>query len=298
VLVALGTGQCAMKPPFVKVVPDEVERFGAPAAIVLAHIRYRCESDGPDRFEIDGVRWWRVSTVDLGSEVGLSRQTVRTALLALSQVVSANAFTRWDADARTIDQTRAYRVLTCERLESTEPDVRMVASNQDVVGINHDPGWNQPGAWLESTNVPSIETLETKDREEGEAPARQHEPPSAELVPDRLNDRPPQTNPRGTRGTRLSPDWMPSQDVIDAMTSECPNVDLEAEHRKFIDHWTDKTGKDATKVTWDGTWRNWIRREAKFQQRSGPTRNGRSTADLRVEQTQALKDQPSRLELG
>jgi hypothetical protein len=294
--VALGTGQCAVKPPFVRVVPDEVERFGAPAAIVLAHIRYRCESDGPDRFEVDGLRWWRVSTVDLGSEIGLSRQTVRTALRTLNQVVSANAFTRWDADARTIDQTRAYRVLTCEGLESTEPDVRMVACNQDVVDSNQGRGWNQPGTWLESTNVPSIETLETKDREEGEAPARQHEPPGTELVPDQLNDRPPQTDPRGAR---LPDRWKPDQPVIDAMRTKYPHIDLGAEHDKFTDYWIAKAGKDARKVNWNATWRGWIRRAAEdSSRRSGPTRNGRSTADLRVEQTQALKAEPARLELG
>jgi hypothetical protein len=64
------------------------------------------------------------------------------------------------------------------------------------------------------------------------------------------------------RGTRLTPNWMPSQAVRDAMKAECPTVDFHAEHRKFIDYWTDKTGKDATKVSWDGTWRNWIRRAA------------------------------------
>jgi hypothetical protein len=131
-------------PPFVRVLPDEVLRYGAPAAIVLAHIRYRCESEGEDRFTVDGLRFWRVSHVDLGSEVGLSRQSVRTALSALIGIVSAKTFPQWDADARTVDQTRAYSVLTSEGLESTAADVQMVDTNQDRVGINHDPGWNQP----------------------------------------------------------------------------------------------------------------------------------------------------------
>jgi hypothetical protein len=284
-----------MRPPFIRTLPDEVERYGAPAALVLAHIRYRCDSDGPDRFEVDGVRWWRVSHVDLGSEVGLSRQTVRTALRALNQVVSANTFPRWNAEARTIDQTRAYRVVTCERLESTEPDVQMVESNQDVVGTNQGHGWKQPGTGLESTNVPSTETLKTKDREGREAPAQEHDSPSAELVPDQLNDRPPQTNPRGTR---LPDGWEPERAVVEAMGAECPHINLRAEHAKFTDHWLSTAGQRGVKANWNATWRNWIRKEAEFRQRSGPTRNGRSTADLRVETTQALKHQPSQLELG
>jgi hypothetical protein len=93
------------------------------------------------------------------------------------------------------------------------------------------------------------------------------------------------TPPEASRnGTRLDPEWMPKQSTIDAMKVECPHVDLQAEHRKFVDHWTDKTGKDATKRTWDGTWRNWIRRAAE----SGHVRaslkvvNGGSTVDDKV----------------
>jgi hypothetical protein len=163
-----------------------------------------------------------------------------------------------------------------------------------LVGINHDPGWNQPGTGLESTNVPSTETSKTKDREEGEARARPEEPAGAEIVPEQLNDRPPQINPRGTR---LPDGWKPDQPVIDAMRTKYPHIDLGAEHDKFTDYWIAKAGKDARKVDWNATWRGWIRRAADDSSRRSGARNGRSTADLRVAQTQALKLQPSRLEL-
>lgn len=64
------------------------------------------------------------------------------------------------------------------------------------------------------------------------------------------------------RGTRLPDNWIPSEFTIAAMRSECPTVDHKAEHRKFLDYWTAKSGKDATKLDWDATWRNWIRRAA------------------------------------
>jgi hypothetical protein len=54
------------------------------------------------------------------------------------------------------------------------------------------------------------------------------------------------------------------------MKTECPHVNLEAEHRKFVDYWTDKTGKDATKLSWEGTWRNWMRRASE----AAPKSNG------------------------
>lgn len=73
------------------------------------------------------------------------------------------------------------------------------------------------------------------------------------------------------RGTRLSDDWMPSQAAIDAIKFECPNVDLKAEHRKFIDYWTDQTGAKAVKQSWEGTWRNWMRRAGENQPRAAPS---------------------------
>jgi hypothetical protein len=61
------------------------------------------------------------------------------------------------------------------------------------------------------------------------------------------------------RGQRLQPDWIPSEATRAEMATQCPLVDLHAEHVKFIDHWIAKTGRDATKLDWDATWRNWIR---------------------------------------
>lgn len=100
----------------------------------------------------------------------------------------------------------------------------------------------------------------------------------------------PQASPPSKRGTRLSADWMPTQQAINAMKTECPHVDLEAEHRKFIDYWTDKTGKDATKLSWDGTWRNWIRRAS---ERAGPNSSSGSAVDDKVQGWLDMANQPT-----
>ena len=92
------------------------------------------------------------------------------------------------------------------------------------------------------------------------------------------------------RGCRLPDNWMPAQPVIDAMKAERPDVDLEAEHLKFVDYWTAKSGKDAVKLDWDATWRNWIRNARPSpQSRAAPV----STTDARIAAAQALKDQPA-----
>lgn len=62
------------------------------------------------------------------------------------------------------------------------------------------------------------------------------------------------------RATRIPDGWTPSDELANAMLAECPTVNQQAEHRKFVDYWTGKSGKDATKVDWNATYRNWIRR--------------------------------------
>lgn len=68
-----------------------------------------------------------------------------------------------------------------------------------------------------------------------------------------------QAQPPKNRATRITSDWMPDRPVIEAMKTERPDVDFDAEHRRFIDYWLGKSGRDATKVDWNATWRNWIR---------------------------------------
>lgn len=92
----------------------------------------------------------------------------------------------------------------------------------------------------------------------------------------------PETPPKATRtrGSKIDPDWMPSQSVIDAMKAECPQVDLEAEHRKFIDHYL---GNGKTMKDWDAAWRNWIRKAPEMTRRPLKVVNGgSSTVDDKV----------------
>lgn len=77
------------------------------------------------------------------------------------------------------------------------------------------------------------------------------------------------------QGTRLPDDWRPSPELIAAVREERPDVDLRTETAKFRDHWHAKAGKDATKLDWDATYRNWIRnarRPTGFSQHAAPER--------------------------
>jgi hypothetical protein len=67
---------------------------------------------------------------------------------------------------------------------------------------------------------------------------------------------------RAPRGERLPEGWTLPREwgvwAIEAYPQWTPEkVRLEAE--RFADHWRSKTGKDATKLDWLATWRNWCR---------------------------------------
>ncbi len=69
------------------------------------------------------------------------------------------------------------------------------------------------------------------------------------------------TSTRTARGSRITSDWIPSPELIDQMRTECPGVNLEAEHRVFVDYWIAQPGQKGVKVDWEATWRNWMRRK-------------------------------------
>ena len=86
---------------------------------------------------------------------------------------------------------------------------------------------------------------------------------------------------RAARATRIPDGWIPTDDLANAMAAECPTVDQRHEHRKFVDYWKAKSGKDATKTDWDATYRNWIRRAAESNPRPRATQ---ATGNQRAQQ--------------
>lgn len=63
--------------------------------------------------------------------------------------------------------------------------------------------------------------------------------------------------PSAPRARRCPDGWAPPQDALDAMTSECPGVDLARETAQFRD-WEFKDPK----TDWPAAWRRWIRKAA------------------------------------
>lgn len=69
--------------------------------------------------------------------------------------------------------------------------------------------------------------------------------------------------PKGTsrprsRGTRIPADFAVAPAMVAWARANCPTVDGQRETLKFINYWQAKSGKDAVKVDWVATWRNWM----------------------------------------
>ena len=73
-------------------------------------------------------------------------------------------------------------------------------------------------------------------------------------------ERDTKVSPKKVRGTRLSKDWNLPKDWGDwAIREGWSDSVIRTEADKFRDYWISKAGKDATKLDWGATWRNWMR---------------------------------------
>ncbi len=76
-----------------------------------------------------------------------------------------------------------------------------------------------------------------------------------------------------SRGSRLPEDWtLPDTDRQWALR-EKPGLDVDLEAAKFRDYWVGRSGKDATKLDWTATWRNWVRNARPSQRPPGQRRD-------------------------
>jgi hypothetical protein len=279
-----GSQMTEVKAEFQRVLTADIPRVGAMGACILALVRYVTSLPGEanGRRMVDGAMWWRATHADIGQSLGgVSHDTVRRELLKLHAAGELLSFSTEDFFG---DRAQAYLVPD-QPLRDSElgPDrpLRDIASpiTRNRVSTSRDIA-SAPHA--ESRHLPSTGELE----EESKTPLTPQpiEPSAVAVVA---------TPAPRKRGTRLPEGWMPADSVIAAMCAEFPNLtraDLEAEHRKFSDHWLAAPGARGVKANWDATWRNWIRRAN--EQRPGQRNGGgprQSTSDARYAAALALK---------
>lgn len=105
-------------------------------------------------------------------------------------------------------------------------------------------------------------------REPSQTPDSRHQTPeikpSSASPPSPAPLAPPLASPKQPKGSRLPDDWkLPKLWGDWAMEDKGLSADqVRTEADKFADYWRAKPGKDAVKLDWLATWRNWIRNAA------------------------------------
>lgn len=103
------------------------------------------------------------------------------------------------------------------------------------------------------------------------------------------NRREEKRDPKGShkkRGCRLPEDWVLSKELGDwALSEGWPEETVRLEAEKFRDYWHSATGRNATKLDWAATWRNWMRNVPKHLR---PIQGGRTDDDRQSRATRML----------
>lgn len=216
-------------------------------------VMMECASQATPRGELSN---W--SHEDVGAALGMPEEEVAAIHDAMQgKTLDGNKLTGWNR-----------RQINKEDPTSAERQRRK--RERDAMPESHDGDRDEGARHDVSRNV----TTDKKRIEE----KKEHLPPTSsapaelELVSDE-----PTTSGKAPRrnGTRLPDDWKPSPELIAEVRAERADVDLRTETAKFRDHFHAKTGKDATKLNWDATYRNWIRNvrgPSGYTQRAEPAR--------------------------
>jgi len=91
-------------------------------------------------------------------------------------------------------------------------------------------------------------------------------PKVVDLFPESLPKKVTNTRARAKIGTRLAVDWIPDPKDTARVAQECNLSPAMAarEFEKFRDYWCAKSGATATKLDWQATWRNWLRKASEM----------------------------------
>jgi hypothetical protein len=98
------------------------------------------------------------------------------------------------------------------------------------------------------------------------------------------------------RATRISEDFSVTPEMKLWASSKAADADLITETEKFINYWIAKSGKDATKLDWAATWRNWILNAKTSQTRPDHSARGLAKGMAMLQAYDAQQTQPFELE--
>lgn len=250
--------------------------ISAAGALTLALTRWASRAKGCTvealREAIDGLEVHRFVVVDHETEELLVRSFVRW---DGGYTNSKRRFAIRDAAAQ-IESEALRRALAAEfeRLELPsdwipafpQVDSLSIAHTENEEGLSGNSGWPTP------ENSDTRRVVVTKDLVGTTSTLT---PQTTTPVPSRSADAPASGR---RRGTRLPDDFDITDDLKTWFAENCRGVDGPRETEKFRNYWRAKSGKDATKIDWPATWRNWMLTAA---ERAGPSARGPFTGATR-----------------
>lgn len=121
--------------------------------------------------------------------------------------------------------------------------------------------------YISSSLTEKEQSIEQKEREEADLDEKKPSEISAPK-PDKKTD----------RGSRLPDPFLLTADMRAYAAKKRPEIDAILETEKFSNYWRAKPGKDARKLDWLATWRNWI---LNARSNGNGTSNGRNGQDNR-----------------
>lgn len=93
------------------------------------------------------------------------------------------------------------------------------------------------------------------------------------------------------RGTRIPDDFAVSPEMVSWARDRVPHVDGRLETEKFINYWSSKSGRNATKLDWVKTWQNWMLTAAE-RVPARPSNGYRSQTDANIAAFLGADQQP------
>jgi len=126
----------------------------------------------------------------------------------------------------------------------------------DQVGDRYTPHNWQGRQYVSDSSTQRVQRFRERQRN---VPGNAPEQSRAEQSSGALCAPPPQANGQPKKGTRLPDDWRPTAADLDYAHEHGLNgQQLDNQVERFRNHWTSKPGKDALKLNWARTWKNWV----------------------------------------
>jgi hypothetical protein len=63
---------------------------------------------------------------------------------------------------------------------------------------------------------------------------------------------------KNKRGSRIDANFRVTEEMRSWATLKFPTYDIDAETEKFVNYWLGASGRNAVKMNWEATWRNWF----------------------------------------